>query len=163
MLYSPIEGKGCRYGLEALNIVKKEFPQLQVMLFGSATAPQELPAWYTYTKEPNREQHNHIYNEAAIFLAPSLQEGWGLPVGEAMMCGQAVVCTNNNGYKEMATNNVNALMSNIKDSASLAKNIITLITDDELRYKIAQEGHASIKKFDINNSYEQLKVALKLD
>ena len=79
------------------------------------------------------------------------------------MCGQAVVCTNNNGYKEMATNNVNALMSDIKDSASLAKNIITLITDDELRYKIAQEGNRSIRRFDINNSYKLLKYALKLD
>ena len=163
MLYSPIEGKGCQYGFEALDIVKAEFPQLQVMLFGSATAPQELPAWYTYTKEPNREQHNQIYNEAAIFLAPSLQEGWGLPVGEAMMCGQAVVCTNNKGYKEMATNNVNALMSDIKDSTTLAKNIITLITNDELRYKIAKEGNTSIKRFNIENSYKQLKTALKLD
>lgn len=162
MIYSPIEGKGCRYGFEALDIVKTKFPQLQVMLFGSAAAPR-LPEWYSYTKEPNREQHNRIYNEAAIFLAPSLQEGWGLPVGEAMMCGQAVVCTNNNGYKEMATNNVNALMSDIKDSASLAKNIITLITDDELRYKIAKEGNTSIRRFDINNSYKLLKFALKLD
>ena len=163
MLYSPIEGKGCRYGFEALDIVKAQFPELQVMLFGSAEAPQKLPEWYSYTKEPNKKQHNQIYNEAAIFLAPSLQEGWGLPVGEAMMCGQAVVCTNNNGYKEMATNNVNALMSDIKDSASLAKNIITLITDDELRYKIAKEGNTSIRRFDINNSYKLLKFALKLD
>lgn len=163
MFYSPIERKGCKYAFEALDIVKTKFTQLQVVMFGSAPMPEGLPMWYSYIKEPNKEQHNYIYNESAIFLAPSLQEGWGLPVGEAMMCGQAVVCTNNNGYKEMAIDNVNALMCNIKDSASLARNIIALIENDELRYKIAERGYTDIKRFDINLSYLKLKSVLHLN
>lgn len=163
MIYSPIELKGCRYAFEALDIVKTKFPQLQVVMFGSAPMPERLPMWYSYIKEPNKEQHNYIYNESAIFLAPSLQEGWGLSVGEAMMCGQAVVCTNNSGYKEMAIDNVNALMCNIKDSASLARNIIALIENDELRYKIAERGYTDIKRFDINLSYLKLKSVLHLN
>lgn len=162
MVYSPIELKGCKYAFEALDIVKTKFPQLQVVMFGSAPIPDGLPKWYSYIKEPNQEQHNCIYNESAIFLAPSLQEGWGLTIGEAMMCGQAVVCTNNNGYREMAIDNVNALMCNIKDSASLAQNIITLIENDELRYKIAEKGYEDIKRFDIDQSYLKLKSVLNL-
>lgn len=162
MVYSPISNKGCRYGFEALNKVKEVFPELKVTLFGSASAPQELPEWYTYHRQPDIQLHNKIYNDAAIFLAPSLQEGWGLTIGEAMMCGQAIVCTNNYGYKEMAIDNVNALICNIKDAKSLAENIITLIRDDNLRYRIAERGYNDIKMFNIEASYHLLKRVLKL-
>ena len=162
MVYSPIGIKGCQYGFEALNKVKEVFPQLTVTMYGSADKPLDLPQWYTYHIKPDKELHNQIYNEAAIFLAPSLQEGWGLTIGEAMICGQAVVCTNNQGYKEIATDNVNALICNIKDSDSMARCIIKLISDDELRYRIATKGNRDIQKYDINASYLKLKEILGL-
>lgn len=49
----------------------------------------------TLYKNPTPEQHLKINNESAIYLGCSKLEGWGLTVGEAMMCGQAVVCTDN--------------------------------------------------------------------
>ena len=162
MVYSPLEIKGCKYGFEALKIVKQVFPQLQVTMFGSAPRPSDLPEWYTYHIRPDKELHNAIYNEAAIFLAPSLQEGWGLTIGEAMICGQAVVCTNNRGYKEMASDRINSLMCNIKNSKSLAENIIKLISDDDLRNSIAERGMKDIQKFNIEKSFLQLKSTLKL-
>lgn len=160
MVYSPIENKGCKYGFDALNIVKGSFPKLKVTLFGSAPEPSNLPSWYTYHKMPDKELHNRIYNEAAIFLAPSIQEGWGLPVGEAMICGQAVVCTNNKGYQEMAVHGRNSLICDIKDSQSLAQNIMRLILDDELRHRIAETGNKDIQKFNIQASYLMLKEVL---
>ena len=162
MVYSPIEIKGCKYGFEALNNVKKTFPELTVTMYGSATKPAELPEWYTYHITPDKELHNNIYNEASIFLATSLQEGWGLTIGEAMICGQAVVCTNNRGYKEVATDEVNALICNIKDSDALAQSIIKLISNDELRYRIAERGHRDIQKYNIKFSYLKLKSVLGL-
>lgn len=162
MVYSPIEIKGCKYGFEALNKVKEVFPQLTVTMYGSASKPLNLPAWYTYHIKPDKELHNKIYNDAAIFLAPSLQEGWGLTIGEAMICGQAVVCTNNQGYKEIATNSVNALICNTKNSDALAECVIKLISDDELRFRIAKKGNRDIEKFDIQISYLKLKEALGL-
>ncbi len=162
MVYSPIEIKGCQYGFEALDKVKKTFPQLTVTMYGSAAKPINLPEWYTYHLTPDKELHNKIYNEAAIFLAPSLQEGWGLTIGEAMICGQAVVCTNNQGYREIAKDGDNALMCDIKDSTALANSIIRLISDDELRFRIAEKGHNVIQKYNIKTSYLKLKEILGL-
>lgn len=162
MVYSPLEIKGCKYGFEALDIVKKTFPQLKVVMYGSAPKPENLPDWYTYHIKPERDLHNRIYNEAAIFLAPSIQEGWGLTVGEAMICGQAVVCTDNKGYREMASNKKNSLICNIKDSKSLAKNVIELMSDDELRNRIAEKGMQDIRFFDIEKSFMKLKKTLRL-
>lgn len=162
MVYSTTPVKDCNYGFDALIRVKKIFPELKVNIYGSSPRPN-LPEWYNYTRCPNRIEHNSIYNESAIFVATSSMEGWGLTVGEAMICGDAVVCTDNLGYKEMAIDGETALISPIKNSQSLADNIVRLIEDDELRYRIATNGNEAIKKFSINKSYERLKNALGLE
>lgn len=154
MLYHSSEWKGCKYGLEALHIVKQKFPQLKVYLFGVPDAPS-LPDWIEYYQQPDRETFNRIYNEAAIYLGPSLSEGWGLTVGEAMICGAAVVCTNNPGYWEMAIDKQTALVAPIKDAESLANNIIYLIENDGERYRIAAAGHQYIQQFTWDIAYKK--------
>lgn len=157
MLYHNDKRKGIKYGIEALSIVKAKYPNLQVTLFGTPERPKDLPQWYQYFQKPNKATHNKIYNTAAIFVGTSLKEGWGLTVGEAMQCGCAVVCTNNDGYKEMAIDGRNALLCDIEDAEGLSKNIIQLIEDKELRIKLAKQGNQDIQQFDIENSYKLFK------
>lgn len=162
MLYHTIELKGVKYGLEALEIVKKQIPQLRANLFGTPTTPAGLPDWITYNQQPSKEKLNEIYNNGAIFIGTSNIEGWGLPIGEAMICGAAVACTNNNGYLEMAKDGETALVSPIKDAQALANNIIRLIKDDELRHRIARNGNEFIKQFKWDRSYSKLKETLNI-
>ena len=147
MLYHKMERKDCRMGFAALEIVKKQVPQLKVVLFGTPEKPEDLPDWYEYYQSPAPEQLRALYNECAVFAGTSQVEGWGLTVGEALLCGAAVACTDNNGYLEMAEDGVTALVSPVKDSNSLANNIIRLIGDDDLRYRIATAGNNNIQKF----------------
>jgi glycosyltransferase involved in cell wall biosynthesis len=160
MLYHEMKLKGCDTGFAALALVKQKYPQLCVNLFGMSKQPANLPGWYRYFQCPDKVTHNRIYNEAAIFIGTSNREGWGLTVGEAMICGQAVACTDNSGYREMAIDNETALLSPIQDAQALAANVIRLIEDDELRYRIAENGHRSIKKFRWDESYRQLRKLL---
>lgn len=157
MLNHFMKKKGCKYGFEALEMVKQVYPQLCVNLFGIGLRPEGLPEWYDYYQSPDRETHNRIYNEAAIFLGTSSMEGWGLTIGEAMICGQAVVCTDNPGYQEMAEDGKTALLSPIKDSEGLAKNIIRLIDDDALRCRIAEAGYRNIHRFTWEQAVEKLQ------
>lgn len=163
MLNHFMERKGCSYGFEALEKVKRVYPQLRVSLFGTQERPSDLPEWYDYYQSPDKETHNRIYNEAAIFLGTSSTEGWGLTVGEAMICGQAVVCTDNPGYREMVVDEETALLSPVKDSEGLAKNMIRLIENDELRYKIAENGHRYIQRFTWEDSYKKLVETFNLN
>ncbi len=162
MMYSPTPLKGCEFGFEALNKVKERFPLLHVNLFGVSEKPNNLPEWYSYYQKPNKETHNYIYNTSSIFLATSNNEGWGLTIGEAMICGAAVVCTDNHGYREMAIDGENALISPIKDAQGLANNIIKLFEDNALRQKIATNGNIFIQQFNWECSYKKLKQTLKL-
>lgn len=160
MMYSNITLKGCKYGLEALQKVRKRFPQTKIRLFGTSKRPNDLPDNYEYYQSPDRKTLNWIYNENSIFLATSNSEGWGLTIGEAMICGAAVVCTNNNGYLEMAKDGENALVSPIEDAQGLANNIIRLFEDDELRQRLAKNGNEFIKQFNWDSSYKKLKETL---
>ncbi len=150
------ERKGVKYAVEALKIVKKHFPKLHVSMFGNPERPENLPNWFSYYQTPSHEIHLSLYNNASIFVSASLFEGWGLTVCEAMQCGCAVCCSNAGGFKEFAFDNETALVSEAVESEQLAKNIMRLIADDELRYRLAEKANAFIKKFTLEASCERL-------
>lgn len=161
MLYHRSEWKGCSDAFAALALVKEKYPSLQVNIFGVFPRPDDLPEWYHYYQKPDKVTHNWLYNESAIFVGPSWTEGWGLTVGEAMICGCAVACTDNAGYLEMATDGETALVSPVRDPESLAHNIIRLIEDDELRFRIAEAGCRNIRQFTWEKAYLKFKETLE--
>ena len=131
-------------------------------MFGVYDTEEKMPEWIDFHKSPTHEEHLAINNESSIYLASSVTEGWGLTIGEAMMCGQAVVCTAAEGFLEMAVNEENALVSPVRNSEMLANNIIRLIEDDDLRVKIARQGLDDIKKFTVDKSYAKFKEIVTL-
>ena len=161
MLNHTLEHKRCIDSWNALKIVKKQTPQLHVTMFGAYDKPTDMPSWYTYRKNPTKDELNNIYNNGAIYVAASDFEGFGLTIGEAMICGCAVACTNNEGFLCMAKDMDTALVSNVYDVEALAKNISLLINNDKLRFQIAEKGNKYIKKFTWEASFNQLKQILE--
>lgn len=162
MVYSPISCKGFKYGYEALIEAHNIIPQITVEMFGTDIPDFNLPDWIKFVHCPSIERIKEIYNNASIFVASSIQEGWGLTVGEAMICGAAIVCSDNKGYLEMAENEVTALVSPVCESVSLANNILRLVRDNDLRINIAEAGRKKMKQFSIEASYQRFKEALGL-
>lgn len=160
MMYHTMPQKNCQMAFEALEKVKVVCPELHVNIFSVYDCPTDLPEWYSFYKTPDRATHIKINNESSIYVAPSSSEGFGLTVGEAMMCGQAVVCTDTKGYLEMAVDGENALVSHIGDVDALANNIIRLIQDDAFRIRIAENGRRDITAFSVDNSYRLFKQSL---
>ena len=145
MLYHLQVRKDCNTAIKAIEIVKQRYPQLKVLTFGSCPNPG-LPEWFVYYQKPSSNDHLMINNNASIYVGSSKVEGFGLTIGEAMLCGEAVACTDNLGYREMAKQGATALLSPIQNPQALADNIITLIENDELRCKLAYNGLAFIKE-----------------
>lgn len=160
MLWHDHPFKACHVGLEALKLVKNKYPQLKAKFFGVPNRPNDLPEWIDYYQTPSAETHLNIYNSSAIFLGPSSKEGFCLTPPEAMLCGCAIVCTNIGGYTVVAKDNQTALLAEVGDYKQLANNIIKLIENDDLRYKIAQNGHNLIKEYTWDNSYKKLYTLL---
>ena len=155
MLYHHLTWKGSADGLKAVKIVKEQFPQLSLTLFGVTAAPKDLPVWIEYHRKP--KDLKKLYNEASIFLSPSWGEGWALPPAEAMQCGCAVVATDIGGHNDYGINRKDLLLAPVKDPAGLAKVIITLLENDQLRIQIARSGNQTIQKFTWDAAYQNLK------
>lgn len=162
MLYHELTWKGTQDAFKALDVVKQKYPCLTVNLFGVFPKPANLPTWYIYYQMPDKETLNRIYNEAAIYVGASHSEGWGLTVGEAMQCGCAVVCTDNGGYTVLAHHDETALVSPVKDVNALAVNVIRLIEDQKLRFRLAVSGNRYVQKFTWESAYDKFKNVLML-
>ena len=155
MLYSLEPRKGTIYGLEAVTILKKAHPNLQVNLFGVSARPADLPEWIQYY-----ENYNNIpglYNSAAIFIGPSNQEGCALPPMEAMYCGCEVVCTDIDGHKDYAVDGETALLAQPQNAHDIALKVESLLTDDLLRQQLAERGNAFVTQFTWNRSTKELE------
>jgi glycosyltransferase involved in cell wall biosynthesis len=147
MLHHTLAWKGTGDGILALERVRKRYPEALIQLFGTEPAPAELPAGFRYHRNPPQLQLRALYNEAAIFLGPSLSEGWGLPPAEAMMSGCALVATDIGGHREYAIPEETALLSAPGDPDGLAGNAIRLIGDSRYRVRLARAGRSHIERF----------------
>lgn len=163
MLYHQSAWKGSHYGLEALTHVQAQCPSLQATLFGVCPPPADLPTWINYHQLPSQDLLRKIYNQAAIFLAPSLTEGWGLPPAEAMICGAAVVLTDVDGHREFAQSDVNAQMCPPADAAALAQRVLALMFDTSLRLRLAQAARESIQSFTWTRACQLMENTLATD
>lgn len=94
-----------------------------------------------------------IYNLATVFAMPSLYEGFGLPILEAMACGCPVVCSKEGSLPEVAkdaTFFVDAY--NVDD---IAKGIEKVFNDRKLQEELVKKGSENIKKFSWKKTAEE--------
>jgi len=146
MLYANHERKGSKYGLKALENLKRKYPQLEVVLFSVDEKPSWIPEWISYHRQPKNLVD--LYNQSSIFLSPSIQEGFGLPPMEAMACGCACVCTDIRGHAEHSKNEETALLSEPANSESIEKCIERLLDDNYFRIALARQAQSNIRTFD---------------
>lgn len=86
-----------------------------------------------------------LYNGASLFVYPSLYEGFGLPVLEAMSCGVPVVASNVTSLPEIIGDA--GIMINPMDREELLSSIIKVLTDIALYKELSKKGLAQSKKF----------------
>ncbi len=86
-----------------------------------------------------------LYESAACFVLPSLYEGFGLPVLEAMQNGCPVITSNVSSLPEAGGDA--ALYVNPLDASDIADKIDKVLEDSDLRGKMIKEGYEQVKKF----------------
>lgn len=100
------------------------------VVFKGFVEPSELAFWYS---------------AATMFVYPSLYEGFGMPVLEAMACGTPVITSNSSSLPEVAGDA--GLIVEPLDVDALARAIDLLSNDGGYREKLARLGHAQAAQF----------------
>ncbi len=159
--YRKEEYKGCKYAIEVVNILKQKYSDLEVYVISSQSKPKDLPRCCQFFYNVSPQEVAEINNKVQVFLCTTIEEGFGLPGLEAMACGCAFVSTKYTGVMEYAVDKKNALLSQVRDSKNLARNVIQLFENDRERYKIAYAGIQTAQKRDLKLNCEQFEQILK--
>jgi glycosyltransferase involved in cell wall biosynthesis len=100
-----------------------------------------------------------LYRGAALFVFPSLYEGFGLPVLEAMACGVPVVSSSSSSLPEVAGDA--ALLVEPLDVDALAEAITWALEDDDLRRGMVERGVVQAARYRWARSAAQLLGAIE--
>ncbi len=99
----------------------------------------------------------HLYNAATVFIFPSLYEGFGIPVLEAMACGTPVITSNISSLPEVAGNA--AMLVNPYDVGSITDALNRILGDLSLQQRLREKGLKRAKEFSWSKAArETLKV-----
>ena len=158
MAVSWVAIKGSKDGIAALEIAKRNFPDLSVVLFGNSRRPPWVPQWMSYSQDPEQERIiNDFYNGSSIILSPSWTEGFSLPPAEAAACGCAIVATDIKGHTEYVQEGVTGLLSPPRDPDALARNLCLLLERGDLRVRLAHSANDFIKQFTWDRSADLME------
>ncbi|VAW31105.1 Glycosyltransferase [hydrothermal vent metagenome] len=86
-----------------------------------------------------------LYSGATLFVFPSLIEGFGLPVLEAMACGTAVACSNTSSLPEVGGKA--AVYFDPINSQQIANALLELLQNEQKRQEMRKRGLAQASKF----------------
>ena len=95
-----------------------------------------------------------LYANATLFILPSLDEGFGLPVLEAMACGTPVIASNAGALPEIAGKAAMLVSPHHVDEISEAMK--TLLSSEGLRDSLKQQGLKHVADFTWERSAERI-------
>ncbi len=91
------------------------------------------------------QERGALLSGALAFLFPSLYEGFGFPVLEAMACGAPVLCSNSSSLPEVAGEA--AWLVDPLDEGAIAAGLVRLVGDEALRHRLAAQGFEQVRRF----------------
>ena len=172
-------GKGIYDLLDAWQSVKSAVPQAQLCLAGGAQL------WKNVAERPDavaceqkirdmerngvlstvdavpRNQMPAFWNSVNIAVLPSHYEAFGLVALEAMACGIPVVVTTVGGLKEIVQDGESGLLVPLGDVTALAQALVTLLTNESLRKRLAQGALRRAQMFSIERRSRMLLQLLR--
>ena len=100
-----------------------------------------------------KNEMQYIYRNATFLVFPSLFEGFGMPVLEAMLSECPVICSNTTSLPEVAGES--ALYFDPQNAEELAVTIKKVIDDSDLRRRLISKGRLQARKFSWKRTAEE--------
>lgn len=164
--------KGINYMLDAFRLVTEKFKDVHLVIAGTGELENMIKE---FTRKFNLENKIHLLGfrkdipdlmkSFDIFILPSIWEGFGLVLIEAMAAGKSVVATNTSSIPEIVKDGRNGILVPPENAIAISDALIKLISDRELRLKFGKAGQEIVKqKFTTErmiNDYEKIFYKIK--
>ncbi len=162
--------KGIDKLLDAFEIVMKEIPDAELILCGKigwkveklaeriSKMVEQFPN-VKYLGYVDDEKLIKLYREVDVCVYPSIYEGFGLPPLEAMACGCPVIVSNSSSLPEVVGDA--GILVNPYNVDEIAKAIIRVLRDDELKKKMSLLGIERAKKFKLDKQLDEMVKIIK--
>lgn len=143
--------KGLDYLLRAIAILRPDYPQLELLIVGKLKEggttrklieELEVGSMLKFVSQIDTSELVRYYAEATLAVVPSIYEGFGLPAGEAMATGTAVITTNGGALPEVVGDA--GLTVPTRDDKAIAAAIRHLLESPAERIALAQAGRQRI-------------------
>jgi glycosyltransferase involved in cell wall biosynthesis len=171
--------KGCSVLLDAWRIVRQTYPGAELWFAGSEklwkthfTVPgaEEIArqvrgaageGWLKIAGEFSRSEMPLFWNELDIAVVPSFEEPFGLVALEALACGVPVVASKVGGLMEIVVDGESGLLVPPKDSEALARVLVTLLTNEATRLRLAEGAVRRAAEYSAQRRTEELVKLLR--
>lgn len=145
-----IERKGLTTLLAAFRGVLEHCPDWQLRLVGTGPLGETLAGMLTDAERSRIsfdgfqpvEALPAIFAQADLFVLPSLHDGWGVVLSQALGAGLPLVCSDAVGAKDLIEPGVNGEIFPVGDAAALTTILCRLAGDESLRHRYADESRA---------------------
>jgi len=146
--------KGPEFLIEAAKYIIPKYPNTYFLFSGDGHLKQNLEEKASVLGIKNniiflgwRDDIAEIISVYDVFVLPSLNEGMGRVLVEAMALGKPIVASNVGGIPDLVTHGKNGFLVPPKDPEELAKYIQILLEDGERREKMGLAGKDMVKNF----------------
>lgn len=141
--------------IKAFAVLKKKLPDAKFIKVGAAHCPgarkklimlaDELGIGSSMQFKDYVDDIAAEYNKVSLFVFPSLYEGFGLPILEAMACGCPVICSDKTSLPEVGGNTVVYFDGN--NAQDLADKMFKVLTGTKFKKSLIKKGLKRIKEF----------------
>jgi len=155
--------KGHDLLLYAFDLVRKEVDGVDLVIGGGSPNPKKrelgvFDKMRSIIDEKGMHNRVHIigyvptelmvpyYQQAQLFVLPSLFEPFGMTTQEAMACGKAVVASKFGGIRNVINSGENGILVDPKDPKDFAQGMIQLLKNDTLRENIGLAANRIIRQ-----------------
>ena len=165
--------KGISYLIEAMVKVGSHYPETCLKIMGDGDDKENMEALAKELKMDKnieflgripREETAPYYQEASVFVLPSLNEGMSNAMLEALASGLPLIATDTGGSQELIKDRENGFIVKMKDSEDIAEKLEKLINNPTLVKSMGEASRKIAEGMSWNNvarSYNELYKAIQ--
>lgn len=139
--------KGHKCFIDAISKIKGNFPEIAFLLIGDGSLKNDLESYAETLGMKNniifagsRRDIPEVLAAMDIFVFPSLWEGLGTAVLEAMAAGKPIIASDLPPIREMIEHKKNGMLAPVKDSTALAQSIKLLLDDKKFAESLGRSA-----------------------